>query len=172
MFLNNDQVTLSYTSVNKHTVRSTVDIGLPPPAIKHASLSNEGRTSLRLCEKRKFLFSFQGRDVSFCIRVLLPACIATLFLSHCSNCSFILGNSFGIRKKPWHILTHQILDNQASYIGDIQKGGDDSNDYITILTQSIFAGSPRGDQRAIASICCFGRRRAGNFGYPSCNTPR
>ena len=42
--------------------------------------------------------------------------------------------------------THQIFDNQASYIGDIQKGGDDSNDYIAILTQSIFAGSPRGGQ--------------------------
>lgn len=71
MLLNNDQVTVSYTSVNKHTVRSTVDIGLPPPAIKHASLSNEGRTSLRLCEKRKYLFSFQGRDVSCCISMLL-----------------------------------------------------------------------------------------------------
>ena len=71
MFLNNDQVTVAYTSVNKHTVRPTVDIGLPPPAIKHASLSDEGRTSLRLCEKRKYLFSFQGRDVSCCISVLL-----------------------------------------------------------------------------------------------------
>jgi hypothetical protein len=42
--------------------------------------------------------------------------------------------------------THIKFDNQASYIGDIQKGGDDSNDYITILTQSVFAGAPRGDQ--------------------------
>jgi hypothetical protein len=106
MFLNNDQVTVAYTSVNKHTVRPAVDIGFASnPQSSMQVSATRGRTSLRLCEKRKFLFSFQGRDVSFCIRVLLPACIATLFLSHCSNCSLICygrcmveRNSFGIRK--------------------------------------------------------------------------
>lgn len=44
------------------------------------------------------------------------------------------------------IFTYINFADQASYIGDIQKGGDDSNDYIKILTQSMFAGAPRGDQ--------------------------
>lgn len=68
MFQNN-QVTVAYVSVNKHTVRPNLDIGLPPPAIKHANLSKEERSSLRLCEKRKYIFSFQGRDVSFLSKV-------------------------------------------------------------------------------------------------------
>ncbi len=87
----NDQVTVAYVSVNKHTVRPNLDVGLPPPAIKHANLSKEERSSLKLCEKRKYVFSFQGRDVSFLSEVsidftvlfcseyffLWPACVIT-----------------------------------------------------------------------------------------------
>jgi hypothetical protein len=42
--------------------------------------------------------------------------------------------------------TYVKLLNQKSYLGDLHQGGDDSNNYIKILTQSVFAGAPRGDQ--------------------------
>lgn len=74
----NDQVTVAYISVDKRIVRPFLDTGLPPPAIKYANLSEVERSSLKMCKERKYLFSFQGRDVSF---------MSPLYL----HCIFIFG---------------------------------------------------------------------------------
>ncbi|KAL3761294.1 hypothetical protein ACHAWU_010207 [Discostella pseudostelligera] len=116
----NDQVTVAYISIDKRRVRPFLHTGLPPPAIKYANLSEVERSSVKMCKYRKYLFSFQGRDVG--------------------------GRKDLFRNIEQFNGTYVKLLNQKSYLGDLHKGGDDSNNYIKILTQSVFAGAPRGDQ--------------------------
>ena len=57
----NDQVIVAYMSVEKSGLRPFFDVGMVPPAIKPIDLTSAEREAIQSCEKRKYLFSFQGR---------------------------------------------------------------------------------------------------------------
>ena len=80
------------------------------------------RYELETCQKRKYLFSFQGREVRGSGRE---------GLHQFSNYT------------DMHIKFHK----QKNYIKDIQQSGKESDqyNYRTIMQQSVFAGAPRGD---------------------------
>ena len=59
----NDQVIIAYLSVKEQDIRSSIDVGVPPPALKPIHLPAYERYQLQICQKRKYLFSFQGREV-------------------------------------------------------------------------------------------------------------
>ena len=119
---NNDQVIISYLSVKETEVRSSIDVGLPPPALKPINLPAYERYELETCQKRKYLFSFQGREVRGSGRE---------GLHQFSNYT------------DMHIRFHE----QKNYIKDIQQSGKETDqyNYRTIMQQSVFAGAPRGD---------------------------
>jgi len=118
----NDQVIISYLSVKESEVRESIDVGLPPPALKPIDLPPYERYQLQTCQKRKYLFSFQGREVKGSGREGLHQ-----FMNY----------------TDMHIRFH----DQNIYIKDIQQSGKESDqyNYRLIMTQSTFAAAPRGD---------------------------
>mmetsp|Transcript_39215 Transcript_39215/g.82008 ORF Transcript_39215/g.82008 Transcript_39215/m.82008 type:complete len:439 (-) Transcript_39215:228-1544(-) len=129
-----DQLIVAYMSVEKSTTRretrTNVDVGLPPPAIKPASLNKLDRYAIQFCHKRTYLFSFQGRTGT---RHLAKR-EKLLELTGYDDCYI------------------QLLD-QRVYIQDIKKEKDananslvkDLNNYKGIMEESVFVGAPRGD---------------------------
>ncbi|KAL3786544.1 hypothetical protein HJC23_006794 [Cyclotella cryptica] len=111
------QAIIAYTSISREDA-SKVDIGLPPPAIKPVRLTSEERVSIKECKKRKYIFSFQGqRNYGR------------------GQMAFLTGDDVYIN-----------LIDQEKYAKDITVGGGDSMKYTSIMKQSMFAASPRGDE--------------------------
>ena len=124
----NVQVIVAYYCIEKWNVRPFIDVGLSPPAIKFVNLTTSDRDAIQSCQKRKYLFSFQGRG-GFGREKLL---------------AFQNDTEFYIR----------VFGERTSYKKDIRKDGlgdknvpvEDSNNFKGIMADSVFAGSPRGDQ--------------------------
>ena len=116
----NDQVIIAYLSVKELDIRSSIDVGLPPPALKPIHLPAYERYQLQICQKRKYLFSFQGREVK---------------------------GREGLRQLINYTDMYVRFHRQKDYLKDIQKNGAelDQNNYREIMQQSVFAGAPRGD---------------------------
>lgn len=116
---NNNQVIVGYYSVEKSSTRAMFDVGLTPPAIKPVSLTATERDAIESCHRRKYLFSFQGRRG-----------FGRENLRRFQNDS-----DFYVR----------VYDERDSYKQNIRTDGEDSNNFMGIMKQSTFAGSPRGD---------------------------
>jgi hypothetical protein len=121
----NDQVIIAYMSADEESIRTNIDVGLPPPAVKPVDLAIHEKYLIQQkpCHKRRYLFSFQGRGGAGRER---------------------LGN---IRNDNDDMYIR--IRNQKSYIGDIRaadaSSAGDSMDYKRVMKDSIFAGAPRGD---------------------------
>ena len=128
IFKNDQVIVVAYMSVEKSGLRPFFDVGVVPPAIKPIDLTIAEREAIQSCEKRKYLFSFQGRRG-----------FGREKLSKFSN------------ETDMYI---RLYDERDSYKKDIRKDGfgdssggkvDDSNNYKGVMKDSVFAGSPRGD---------------------------
>ena len=115
--LDSPQVVTAYISVARKHARS-VDIGLPPPAIKPINLTSEERISINKCSKRKYLFSFQGNP------------------GHGRDQMEEFNGDDDI---------YVNLVRRKKYVKDIAVGGNDAMNYADIMRQTIFAAAPRGD---------------------------
>mmetsp|Transcript_26176 Transcript_26176/g.55233 ORF Transcript_26176/g.55233 Transcript_26176/m.55233 type:complete len:426 (+) Transcript_26176:213-1490(+) len=119
------QVIVAYYCIKSNNVRPFIDVGLPPPAIKHVNLTTSQREAVQSCQMRKYLFSFQGKG-GFGRDNLL---------------AFEKDEDFYIR----------IFNERTSYQNDIRTDGtdgtmaQDSNNFKGVMSDSVFAGSPRGD---------------------------
>jgi hypothetical protein len=116
-------VIFAYTSAKKsEDVNSWHDAGLPPPAIKPINLSAHERQQVESCDKRRYLFSFQGRKRKGDGRDKL------------------------LKFNEYDDMFVRILD-QKTYIKEVRKDMEsDSQDYKEIMKKSTFAAAPRGDQ--------------------------
>jgi hypothetical protein len=119
----NDQVIVAYMSADEASTR-TIDIGLPPPAIKPVDLAIHERYLIQQqpCHKRRYLFSFQGRG---------GAGREKLLTLHDEE-------DFHIRIMDQSLYKHDIKKNDTENVGD-------SMNYKGVLKDSIFSGAPRGD---------------------------
>ena len=124
----NNQVIVAYMSVDKESVRSkkAISVGLPPPAIKSVDMTTEDRNGIDTCQKRRYLFSFQGRG------------------GH--------GREALLKFDSYDDMYIRIRE-QKSYIGEIKTEVlhsdstpvSDTTNYTDVMKQSIFVAAPRGD---------------------------
>lgn len=114
---NNDQVITAYMSVMRH--QSADKIGLPPPAVKPIDLTAIERWHIQTCEKRKYLFSFQGQKKGKIRETLLQ---------------FKQYDDMYINIKK-----------QFRYARDLLKGANDTSNYKGNMKNSYFGGAPKGD---------------------------
>jgi Exostosin family len=116
---NNSQVVFASYSERISRARKNLDLGLPPPAVKPVSLKEEDRQAIKTCNKRRYLFSFQGRG-GHGREGLLNAAV--------NNTDFFVR-----------------IELPNKYTQDRTKPSSDTLNYKELLLNSTFGGTPKGD---------------------------